>query len=175
MSKINLKKIAVTVALSFSLLTGCGAKNADHATGAELNKMLNEIGTAVVEKDSSLSDMTVDTSDSDDAELNFTAVCSVDYDRVDGYYHAYANDGTAGEVTIICAKSNDDVTAIMNALKDHIDSRRGTMENYTPEQVEIVDRALLTHNGCYIGLFISTNSSSDKSNFNAELKNHGIQ
>ena len=173
-----MKKIAATVmvaALSIVTLVGCGSGNSDHLTGDELNDLLSTVGEKIVSEDTTLSEMTVDTSAGDDAELNFTAACDADYSKIEGYYHAYASDGTAGEITIISVKKSDDVTSVMNSLKSHIDTRRGTMENYSPEQVEIVDKAVVTHVGCYVGLFISEKSGLDKNNFVAELEANGIQ
>ncbi len=173
-----MKKIAATAlvaALSLTALVGCGSGKSEHLTGDELNKLLVSVGEKVVKQDTTLSEMTVDTSEGDDAELNFSAVCDADYGKIEGYYHAYASDGTAGEITILCVKKNDDVTSVMNSLKSHVDTRRGTMENYSPEQVEIVDQAVITHVGCYVGLFISEKSGFDKNNFTAELEANGIQ
>lgn len=158
-----------------SMVVGCGSKAGNHPTGDELNKQLNSIGEAIVSADTTLPEMTVDSSDGADAEINFSAICDFNYKRVAGYYHAYASAGGASEIAIICVNSEDDVNALVNSLKAHIETRRSVMENYTPEQVEIVDKAIVSPTGCYVGLFICEKSGYDKNNFEAELKKNGIQ
>ncbi len=160
--------------LSATLFVGCGRKST-HLEGEELNTLFQSVGEAIIKADSTLPEMTVDMYTDENAEINFSAVCDIEYKRVSCYYHAYASDGSACEITLICADSNDDVSAIVNSLKDHLTTRRGTMVNYSPDQVEMVDNAIITTVGCYIGMFIGPKSGFDKNNFVSELEKNGIQ
>ena len=132
------------------------------------------VGEAILSSDSSLPDMTVDTSDGENAELNFTSVCDAEYDRVEAYYHAYATDGMAPEISVIQVKDASDVVTVMSALNSHLTDRTGTFESYAPDQVELVENAVVTYVGNYVALFISEKSTMDKSTFEEALEKNGI-
>ncbi len=111
------------------------------------------VGTLILSADTSLPEMTVVTSQDDNAELNFTTLCDADYGLVDSYYYAYASDGTAPEVAIVTTKKEADNAKVMEAIVKHVETRRGTMAEYSPEQVELVTNYTLVRRGrviCYI-------------------------
>ena len=111
------------------------------------------VGEKLMEADTSLPEMSVVTSADADAGLNFTSLCEADYDLVDSYYYAYAADGTAPEIAVVTTKRESDNSKIMEAIVSHVETRRGTMEEYDPEQVELVTNYTLVRRGrviCYI-------------------------
>lgn len=111
------------------------------------------VGEKLMEADTSLPDMSVVTSNDDNAELNFTTLCDADYKLVDSYYYAYASDGTAPEIAIVTTKKEGDNAKIMEGIVSHVETRRGTMAEYSPEEVELVTNYTLVRRGrviCYI-------------------------
>lgn len=161
--------LGMAVVLSLGTLVGCAGTSAESPVDAVT------LGKAVAEADTTLPEMTTNTSEGEDAELSFSAVCNVDYSRVEGYYHSFATDGTAPEIIVVIAKDTTDVTAILTGIKDHVATRKGTMEEYSPEQVATVEKAVITYKGRYIACFISDKSNNDKATFEEELAKYGIQ
>lgn len=126
-------------------MTGCGDKS--------LTADATTIGMLLQEADTSLPEMSVVTSADKDAELNFTTLCDADYSLVDGYYYAYAADGTAPEIAVVTTKKETDNAKVMEAIVSHVETRRGTMAEYSPEEVELVTNYTLVRRGrviCYI-------------------------
>lgn len=111
------------------------------------------VGEQLMEADTSLPDMSVVTSKDENAELNFSMLCDADYKLVDSYYYAYASDGTAPEIAVVTTKKESDNAKVMEAVISHVETRRGTMAEYSPDQVELVSNYTLVRRGrviCYI-------------------------
>ena len=142
MKRIFSLLLVLTMAVS---VTGCGDKSVTADAVA--------VGEAVSGADTSLPDMTVTTSADDNAEVNFTTLCDADYDLVDSFYYAYASDGTAPEIAVVTTKKESDNAKVMEAIVDHVENRRGTMAEYSPDEVELVSNYTLVRRGrviCYI-------------------------
>ena len=81
---------------------------------------------------------TISSSDAD-ADINFTVLCDMEYDRIAEYHYTYAADGSAPEIALIKVADKSDVATLMTKLKDHVKDRQGAMAEYSPEQVEQTD------------------------------------
>lgn len=128
------------------------------------------VGKKVMESASGFPEMkTIDSSEKD-ADINFTTLCDFDYDRVSSYYYAYSADGTAPEFAIVSLKDNDDTADLMSSLKDHVKTREGTMQEYSPDQVEMVSNYILTQQNGTVGLFIGKGAAELEKTFKAALK-----
>ena len=126
-------------------MCGCGDKTITADASA--------VGELILQADTSLPEMTVVTSADENAELNFTTLCDADYGLVDSYFYAYASDGTAPEVAVVTTKKEADNAKVMEAIVSHVETRRGTMAEYSPDQVELVTNYTLVRRGrviCYI-------------------------
>ncbi len=142
MKKLAAILLAGVMAIS---VCACGEKS--------LTADANTVGTLLMEADTSLPEMSVVTSQDDNAELNFTTLCDADYKLVDSYYYAYAADGTAPEIAIVTTKKETDNAKVMEAIVSHVETRLGTMAEYSPDQVEMVQNYTLVRRGrviCYI-------------------------
>ena len=113
------------------------------------------VGEKLASADTSLPDMSVVTSTDENAELNFTTLCDADYKYVDSYYYAYASDGTAPEIAVVTTKKESDNAKVMEAIVSHIETRRGTMAEYSPDQVELVENYTLVRRGRVIVYIVS--------------------
>lgn len=146
MKMVSKRFAAVILAAVMALgLSSCGDKS---VTADAVS-----VGTKLAEADTSLPEMEVVTSADDGAELSFTALCDADYDMVDSYYYSYAKDGTAPEIAVVTTKKESDDSKIMEAIVSHVENRRGTMAEYSPDQVALVENYTLVRRGrviCYI-------------------------
>ena len=136
-------------------LTACGSGKDG---GKDLN--LQEMLTKIQEEESSLPEMETIKAGDAHAEINFSVLCDYDYKEVADYIYTYAKDGTASELSIIRLKDASNASYLMSSLKDHIATRRETMRNYSPDQVDMVDHYVLVNEGAYVGLFISQHNGS---------------
>lgn len=175
-----MKKGLVLVFCAMLFLCGCGKKN-EPAMSTE-RKDLKTMETEMMEADKTLPEMVVVHGSDDDAEQNFTAFSDLDYDRVEDYFYAYAKDGGAEEIAVIRMKSADDVSPMMDSINVHLKDRKGTLEEYEPDKVYLVDNAVVTfegndvamiisdRNGLMLEKFKSDKATSDKTEDKAEDK-----
>ncbi len=145
--------LAVLVA-ALPLLSACGGDSGgESAGGAALDlPMLYEM---MAEVDANLPEMKrVDDTDKN-AELNFSALCDYEYDGVQAYVHGFAKDGSAAEIALVQLKDSTDEALLMSSLKKHVEKRKATMEEYSPEQVAMVENYVLTRRDGVVALIIS--------------------
>lgn len=150
------------------LLCGCGKTTSPSkkVEGEDLSKMEK----AMLGADTTLPEMIVVRGTEEDAELNFTALSDLDYDRVEDYFYAYAKDGSASEIAVVRMKDVNDITPMMDSINKHLKTRRGTMEEYKPEQVELIDKAVVTYEGNDVALIVSEKNGLVQKEFVPEKK-----
>lgn len=142
---------ALSVLLTAVTLVGCSGGN---ASSVDEQKLFSDMVAA----DTSLPEMTTVTSKDKDGELNFSTLCDFDYADVKGYAYAYASEGTPEEIAVVAVKDASDAAPLMTSIKEHIELRRGVMQEYSPEDVAMVDNYVLTYNGNLVTLIISSQS-----------------
>ena len=145
--------LAGILVIALLCITGCGEKE---TAGVALD--LNTLQTDMFAADTTLPEMTVVSSEDGDAELNFSYLSDLDYNLIDSYFYGYAADGTAPEMAVVKVKDTQAVVTVMDSLKEHIESRKGTFQEYSPDQVELVEKAVLIHQDAYVALIISDKS-----------------
>lgn len=161
--------------ISFVLLTAilamtsaCGHTGSNTASDTSVSVM--ELQEAMLSADTTLPEMTKVSSEDEQAELNFTYLSDLSYDLVDSYFYAYAVDGTAEEIAVIKLKDKNDASSMMQAMHDHIESRQGTFQEYDPEQVELTEKAVVTREGNYVALIISSKNGLVQKAFEASFE-----
>lgn len=128
------------------------------------------VGKKVMESASGYPAMkTIDSSEKD-ADINFTTLCDFDYDKISSFYYAYSADGTAPEIAVVSLKDSDNTADLMSALKNHVKTREGTMQEYSPDQVEMVQNYIMTQENGTVGLFIGKGAAELEKSFKAALK-----
>lgn len=139
--RLSIKKIVsgILVLSVVFTLAACGGKKEE--TGSVDVKALFD---QVVAADTQLPEMKTITSSDADADINFTVLCDIEYDRIAEYYYTYAADGSAPEIAVIRVKDKSDVATLMSKLKEHVQDRQGAMAEYSPEQVDMVSAFVLT-------------------------------
>ncbi len=90
---------------------------------------------------------------------DFVANYGIDFSAIDDYIFVMSEVSTSVE-TIAIFKSEDTASLenVTDALQTFADGKRAEMENYLPEQFDIVDRSSIKTNGNYVYLVISENA-----------------
>ncbi len=137
-------------ALTAAVLSGC-------AGGGEAGPDLDpaEMVRAMAAADTTLPDMVTRSSEDEAAKDSFTYLSDLDYGKVDAYCYACADAGTAEEMAVIRLKDRSDAAAMMDSLRRHLEARRGSFQQYDPDQVPLVDDAVITREGRYVALIVS--------------------
>ncbi|MGN0241497.1 MAG: DUF4358 domain-containing protein, partial [Candidatus Weimeria sp.] len=86
------------------------------------------------------------------------------------YYYAYASDGTAPELAVVSLKDTDDTADLMSAIKDHQKNREETMQEYSSDQVQMVQSYILTQKNGTVGYFIGQGTADLEKTFKEEVK-----
>lgn len=91
----------------------------------------------------------------------FVANYGIDFSAIDDYIFAMSEMSTSVE-TIAIFKSEDAASRenITSSLEMFADGKRAEMENYLPEQFDIVDRSSVKTSGDYVYLVISENAEA---------------
>lgn len=80
----------------------------------------------------------------------------IDPEKLEEYIFVMSEEATSAETIVIMkVKDEGDVEKISGALQVVVDEKRGEMENYLPEQFEIVDKSSVKSKGNYVYLVIS--------------------
>ena len=165
--KICRKLAALICVLTLSAgIAGCAEKKT--AQGNESAVDMQALQESMLAADTTLPEMKVATSDDEQAELNFSAFSDFEYDRVQSYFYAYAADGGTQEVAVVQLKDAGDAAALMNTLKDHLEDRRGALAAYAPDQLPLVDHAVIKQKGALVTMIISEKSGLIQQAFEAE-------
>lgn len=151
---MNRIKQAACLALAALALAACfGCTGAAQPAGPDLDPA--EMVRAMMEADTTLPEMATRSSTDADAKDSFFYLSDMDYKKVDAYFYAYADAGTAEEMAVVKLKNGADAAALMDSLHDHVAARQGTFEEYDPEQVPLTQDAVITREGRYVVLIVS--------------------
>jgi len=159
----HLKKLTciALAALMLAALGGCAGPAEDD--GPDLDP--ETICKAMLAADTTLPEMVSRSSGDPEAEDDFTYLSDLDYSKVDAYFYAYADAGTAEEMAVVKLKHKSDAAALMDSLHDHLEARRGTFAEYDPEQVPLTEDAVVTREGRYVVLIVSKKSGLAQKEF----------
>jgi hypothetical protein len=150
------------------LLGGCGGKNENSGDSTDAQPvdcaaLVNDMMAA----DTTLPEMTVVTDADEKGELNFGGFSDFDYDRVAGYAYAYATDGGSQEIAVIRLKDSGDAAALMSTLKDHLGLRRGALGEYAPDQLTLIEHAVVRQKDDLVAMIICEKSGLAQQVFDA--------
>lgn len=169
MSFQSIVKKYITILLAVVLcisVVGCGKEQKKEEKAVDMKK-LQEV---VVAADTTLPELKTVTSEDKNAELNFTALSDLDYNLVDSYFYSYAQDGDVQEIAVIALKEEGDVAEMMETLEKHVENRIGTFQEYTPEKVELAEKAVITSEGRYVLFVIAEKSGLIQNAFKDSFK-----
>lgn len=152
MKTIKKKFISITMIalLCFSPIS-CGKDSEKVVEQIDMNKLQETMLAA----DETLPEMKVSNSKDENADLNFTSLSDMDYNRIADYFYAYAQNGTSEEIAVIQLKDSKDEAVLMQSLQKHVDNRITTLQEYNPEQVPMTENAVITRKSGCVTLIIS--------------------
>lgn len=134
------------VMLAFSLCA-CGEKTKSIDMQALENSM--------VSADKSLPEMKVSGSWDENAEKAFSYISDLEYNKIHGFFLAYAADGMAYEIAVVQLKDKSDASAMADSLREHVQSRVQMYKTYEPEQVQRAESAVVKTDGDCVLLIMS--------------------
>ena len=152
---------AIAVCLCGALLSftaGCGGEKEPVDVQDAQAVDMDELREAMLAADTTLPEMKLSTSEDEKGELNFTVFSDFDYGRVQSYFYAYAAEGGPQEIAVVELKEDGDAAALMNTLQDHLELRRGALGEYAPDQLAMVDHAVIKQYGRYVAMIIAEKS-----------------
>lgn len=134
------------VMLSLSLCA-CGEKTKSIDMQALENSM--------VSADKSLPEMKVSGSWDENAEKAFSYISDLEYNKIHGFFLAYAADGMAYEIAVVQLKDKSDASAMVDSLREHVQSRVQMYKTYEPQQVQRAESAVVKTDGDCVLLIMS--------------------
>lgn len=135
---------AVMLALS---LCACGEKTKSIDMQALENSM--------VSADKTLPEMKVSGSWEENAEKAFSYISDLEYNKIHGFFLAYAADGMAYEIAVVQLKDKSDTSAMADSLREHVRSRVQMYKTYEPQQVQRAESAVVKTDGDCVLLIMS--------------------
>ena len=134
------------VMLAFSLCA-CGEKTKSIDMQALENSM--------VSADKTLPEMKVSGSWEENAEKAFSYISDLEYNKIHGFFLAYAADGMAYEIAVVQLKDKSDASAMADSLREHVRSRVQMYKTYEPQQVQRAESAVVKTDGDCVLLIMS--------------------
>ncbi len=134
------------VMLSLSLCA-CGEKTKSIDMQALENSM--------VSADKTLPEMKVSGSWEENAEKAFSYISDLEYNKIHGFFLAYAADGMAYEIAVVQLKDKSDASAMADSLREHVRSRVQMYKTYEPQQVQRAESAVVKTDGDCVLLIMS--------------------
>ena len=134
------------VMLSLSLCA-CGEKTKSIDMQALENSM--------VSADKTLPEMKVSGSWDENAEKAFSYISDLEYNKIHGFFLAYAADGMAYEIAVVQLKDKSDASTMADSLREHVQSRVQMYKTYEPEQVQRAESAVVKTDGDCVLLIMS--------------------
>lgn len=135
---------AVMLALS---LCACGEKTKSIDMQALENSM--------VSADKTLPEMKVSGSWEENSEKAFSYISDLEYNKIHGFFLAYAADGMAYEIAVVQLKDKSDASAMADSLREHVQSRVQMYKTYEPQQVQRAESAVVKTDGDCVLLIMS--------------------
>ncbi len=134
------------VMLSLSLCA-CGEKTKSIDMQALENSM--------VSADKTLPEMKVSGSWDENAEKAFSYISDLEYNKIHGFFLAYAADGMAYEIAVVQLKDKSDASTMADSLREHVQSRVQMYKTYEPQQVQRAESAVVKTDGDCVLLIMS--------------------
>jgi hypothetical protein len=160
-------RLAALLLLLALALYGCGGGESAGDTVS-----MYDLRQAMEEADANLPEMTVLSTNDEDAESLFQAnIADMDYSKIDDFFVSYAVEGgEADEIVVIAVKDTNDLEEAKQALIEHQESRRKLFEQYEPMQTKRIEGGLVFTEKQYAVLIICDNQDGVRKAFEAEIE-----
>ncbi len=126
------------------------------ACGEKTNSIdMQALENSMVSADKTLPEMKVSGSWDENAEKAFSYISDLEYNKIHGFFLAYAADGMAYEIAVVQLKDKSDASAMADSLREHVQSRVQMYKTYEPEQVQRAESAVVKTDGDCVLLIMS--------------------
>lgn len=161
MKKMKVELILACVMAMSVLMGGCGGAEATEASAVEESNEVEAVVEAIpakpvqeiYEEIAQAVELQSPVPMTDSFISNYYGI---NPEKLEEYVFVMSEEATSAEtVAIMKVKEEGDVENIKAALQVLVDEKRGEMEDYLPEQFEIVDKSSVKTKGNYVYLVIS--------------------
>lgn len=126
------------------------------ACGEKTNSIdMQALENSMVSADKSLPEMKVSGSWEENSEKAFSYISDLEYNKIHGFFLAYAADGMAYEIAVVQLKDKSDASAMADSLREHVQSRVQMYKTYEPQQVQRAESAVVKTDGDCVLLIMS--------------------
>lgn len=126
------------------------------ACGEKTQKIdMYELQKSMVSADKSLPEMKISGSWDENAEKAFSYISDMEYNKIHGFFLAYAADGMAYELAVVQLKDKSDAGEMEDSLNEHVQTRVRMYKTYEPEQVQRAENAVVKTVGDCVLLIMS--------------------
>mgnify|MGYP000822790319 FL=1 len=126
------------------------------ACGEKTNSIdMQALENSMVSADKTLPEMKVSGSWDENAEKAFSYISDLEYNKIHGFFLAYAADGMAYEIAVVQLKDKSDASAMADSLREHVQSRVQMYKTYEPQQVQRAESAVVKTDGDCVLLIMS--------------------
>lgn len=136
------------------------------ACGEKTQKIdMYELQRSMVSADKSLPEMKISGSWDENAEKAFSYISDMEYNKIHGFFLAYAADGMAYELAVVQLKDKSDAGAMEDSLNEHVQTRVRMYKTYEPEQVQRAENAVVKTVGDCVLLIMSDSPENAETAF----------
>ena len=116
---------------------------------------MQALENSMVSADKTLPEMKVSGSWDENAEKAFSYISDLEYNKIHGFFLAYAADGMAYEIAVVQLKDKSDASAMADSLREHVRLRVQMYKTYEPQQVQRAESAVVKTDGDCVLLIMS--------------------
>ena len=136
------------------------------ACGEKTQKIdMYELQRSMVSADKSLPEMKISGSWDENAEKAFSYISDMEYNKIHGFFLAYAADGMAYELAVVQLKDKSDAGEMEDSLNEHVQTRVRMYKTYEPEQVQRAENAVVKTIGDCVLLIMSDSPENAETAF----------
>lgn len=136
------------------------------ACGEKTQKIdMYELQKSMVSADKSLPEMKISGSWDENAEKAFSYISDMEYNKIHGFFLAYAADGMAYELAVVQLKDKSYAGAMEDSLNEHVQTRVRMYKTYEPEQVQRAENAVVKTVGDCVLLIMSDSPENAETAF----------
>ncbi len=136
------------------------------ACGEKTQKIdMYELQKSMVSADKSLPEMKISGSWDENAEKAFSYISDMEYNKIHGFFLAYAADGMAYELAVVQLNDKSDAGEMEDSLNEHVQTRVRMYKTYEPEQVQRAENAVVKTVGDCVLLIMSDSPENAETAF----------
>ena len=161
------RTIGMILLVVIMLCTGCSQR-----TSVQPKVNLKELQEKMLSATENLPKMESITEKTEDANELFAYLSDFPYEKVQEFFFLYSGDSdrAAYEIAVIQVKDENDRRELKESLEKHLENRKRMFQTYAPDQVALVEKAVITESGSYVALIISDHNEEVKAVFTQAME-----